>query len=159
MEKTLKINLASGRQYLKGYINVDDGSMNPKRKLDVKADIFKYNDISKNKVDEILLSHFMMYVTPKDALRLFKRWYGWLKPNSELIIETSDARSIAMMILVDDENIGQMFGYGATAGHKWSYTPEALKKLLRQAGFKITCVSRGGSHGRLFRDFTVIATK
>ncbi len=157
MEKVTKINLACGRNYLKGYLNVDDGSMNPRSKRDLTANIFEFD--RKYKVNEILLSHFMMYVTPKEAQILFKRWYRWLNDGGELIIETSDARSIAMMILVNEENIGQMFGYGATAGHKWSYTPNALKKLLKEAGFSITCCSRGGTHNKLFRDFTIIATK
>ncbi len=157
MEKVTKINLASGRNYFKGYLNVDDGSMNPKNRRDVTANIFKFLRKS-NRFDEILLSHFMMYVVPEEANILFKRWYGWLKKDGKLIIETSDARSISLMILFQGK-VGQMFGYGDTAGHRWSYTPSSVKKLLREAGFNKFSVSRGGTHGRIFRDFTITATK
>ena len=157
MEKIYKINLASGRTYLKGYLNVDNGSMNPKNRRDVTANIFNFLRKS-NRFDEIMLSHFMMYVVPEEANILFKRWYGWLKKDGKLIIETSDARSISLMILFQGK-VGQMFGYGATSGHKWSYTPSSIKKLLKESGFNKFSVSRGGTHGRIFRDFTITATK
>lgn len=153
-----KLNLASGRLYLEGYINVDDGSMNPKEKVDLKADILTLK-FRENRFEEIFLCHFVMYLVPEDALVLIKRWRSWLKDKGELIIETSDAKMIAQMILDDDRNIGQMFGYGDTKGHKWSYTPKTLRKLLKEAGFKKTVMSRGGLHNRPDRDFTIIATK
>lgn len=158
MEKVTKINLASGRMYIEGYLNVDDLSMNPKSKVDIKSDIKTFKRKGES-VDEIIVSHFMMYLLPDEAQLLINRWYEWLKKRGELIIETSDAYKIAEMILDDYENIGQMFGYGATAGHKWAYTPESLKKMLKCAGFKRIVVSRGGSHNRPDRDFTIIATK
>ena len=102
MEEVTKINLANGRKYLEGYLNVDNLSMNPNEKADEVADIFTYdNDSFKDKIEEIRLHHFMMYVLPEEAEILFKRWYDWLKEGGILIIETSHAQRIANMIMRD----------------------------------------------------------
>jgi len=158
MEKATKVNLASGRMYMKGYLNVDNLSMNPGQKVDKKADVLKVS-FKASQFNEVLVCHFLMYVTPSEARKLFKRCYKWLKPKGELIIETSDALRIAEMILSDPERVDQMFGYGATAGHKWSWTAKTLKPLLKEAGFKRVVVSKGGLHNRPDRDITLICTK
>jgi predicted SAM-dependent methyltransferase len=155
----MKVNLASGRRYLDGYTNVDNLSMNPNAKVDVVADIRKFN-LPKNSVDEIFLNHFMMYLTPSVALRLFKRWYRWLKDGGKLIIETSDSKKLAKMIIDNPLMVEQMFGYGDTAGHKWSYCEETLVSLLiDQVGFSHVEIVDGGTHERPDRDITVTCTK
>ena len=58
----MKLNLASGQMYLDGYINIDNMSMyNGSMKVDKQADIFTL-DWEDNTVDEIILSHFAMYI-------------------------------------------------------------------------------------------------
>ena len=76
-----------------------------------------------------------------------------------MIIETSDAQKIAEMIIKNPKKVEQMFGYGDTYGHKWSYSPRTLKPLLKKAGFKHIISTLGGSHNRPDRDFTLICTK
>ena len=161
MEEIIRLNLASGKQYLDGYWNVDNLSMNPNVKVDEVANILTYHDYDDNfhNIEEIRLSHFMMYVLPDEALFLFNRWWNWLKKGGKLIIETSDAQKIAKMIIKDDEMVEQMFGYGDTKGHRWSYTPKTLEDLLRIVGFRKFEILEGGSHNRPDRDFTITAWK
>jgi predicted SAM-dependent methyltransferase len=157
------INLACGKRYIPStsefqWLNIDDGSMNPNEKFDIKANIFSFN-VQKESVDEILLCHFMMYVTPEKAKKLLKKWFGWLKKGGKLIIETSDSKKLAQMILEDPTKIEQMFGYGDTAGHKWSWTTKTLTPLLYEAGFTLCEDKDGGFHNRPDRDLTIVATK
>lgn len=156
MEKIIKVNLASGRDYKEGYFNVDNLSMNPNSKVDMVADITKVN-FPENSLEEVRLIHFLMYVTPIEALELLHKWRGWLKNGGNLVIETSDAKKIAKLILEDGVNIRQMFGYGDTAGHRWSYTTESLTALLKEVGFNN--ISTGNITKKPERDFTLIATK
>ena len=59
----MKLNLASGQMYLDGYINVDNKSMyHGNMKVDKEADVFTL-EWENNTVEEIILSHFEMYIS------------------------------------------------------------------------------------------------
>lgn len=160
-----KINLACGKDYRSGYLNIDDQSMTD-GKVDLKANVFEYDTIPSS-VDEILLSHFMMYIDTFDAPILFARWYQWLKQGGVLIIETGDLKKICRNILrsTKPENINgtngvmQLFGWDNTKGHKWAWCEDTLRPLLEKVGFIIEEVKDGGSHNRSERDLTIIAKK
>lgn len=161
MEKTLKINLASGQRYLDGYLNIDDLSMNPGEYVDVEIDVFKFA-MKDESVEEIRLHHFMMYIPYNKAHFILKKWYKWLVPGGKIIIETSDALVLAKRMLDDNasqSSTSQMFGYGDTAGHKWAWSRSMLQNELSLAGFKDFIIEDGGSHNRPDRDFTITATK
>lgn len=165
MEKTTKIkyNLACGEDYRDGYINVDNGSMLG-TKFDIKEDIFEFR-INRNSADEILLSHFIMYMIPENALRLFERWYFGLKVGGKLIIETQDLKKLAKAIMENENpaiinsNVVQFYGAGKTKGHYWTWCEETLTPLLNYVGFSKIERLEGGSKNRDDRDFTLIATK
>lgn len=165
MEKTTKLNLASGKDYRDGYINIDDCSMYD-GKVDLNANVFTL-EYEENTVDEILLSHFMMYIDTLEAPVLLKKWNKWLKPNGLLIIETGDLKKLCNTILSTDNpdiingtnGVMQMFGWANTKGHKWCWCLDTLKPLLENAGFTIIKVYDGGLHNRPERDITIIATK
>lgn len=165
MEKTIKLNLASGKDYRDGYINIDNGSMYD-GKVDINADVFTL-EYEENKVNEILVSHFMMYVDTFKAPVLLEKWNKWLKPNGLLIIETGDLKKLCNTILSTDNpdiingtnGVMQMFGWANTKGHKWCWCLDTLKPLLENAGFTIIKVYDGGLHNRPGRDITIIAIK
>lgn len=161
--KKVKYNLACGLDYREGYINVDDGSMLG-TKFDIKENLFDFR-IPKNSADEIFLSHFMMYLLPEQALRLFERWYFGLKKDGQFIIETSDAKKLARIIAHSmkpseiNSAITQFYGAGATRGHTWIWSEETMVPLLKYVGFNKMKKIDGGSHKRLDRDITIVATK
>ncbi len=165
MEKTtqVKYNLACGNDYREGYINVDNGSMLG-NKFDVYSDIFEFR-INRNSADEILLSHFMMYLIPENALRLFERWYFGLKKGGCLVIETQDLKKLAKIITKSNSSaeinsqVVQFYGAGKTKGHYWTWCEDTLIPLLKYVGFKDFEIEDGGYHGRSDRDLTIIATK
>jgi hypothetical protein len=155
----MKINLASGRDYREGYLNVDNLSMRTWQ-VDIKADVFEFD--TKDKFEEILLSHFAMYIPQPQMLPLLKRWHGWLTDGGRIIIETGDVKKIAKTILESkntDEEVKNLFGWGETVGSKWSWCPETLKPLLEEAGFRDIEARDGKYHGKPERDFIITGTK
>jgi hypothetical protein len=163
----MKLNLASGHMYLDGYINIDNKSMyNGNMKIDKEADIFTL-EWENNTVDEIILSHFAMYIPYQEMGNLLKRWFGWLKKDSILLIETGNVKSIAKHILETNEpgeingpnGVMQLFGWETTAGHKWAWCPETLGTLMYEAGFNSVEVGEGYFHQNPKRDFLIIGIK
>ena len=163
----MKLNLASGQMYLEGYINIDNMSMyHGDMKVDKQADIFTL-DWEENTVEEVILSHFAMYIEFKEMQSLLKKWYGWLKKDGKIIIETGNVKTIAKNIL-DSSNpneingpngVMQLFGWETTAGHKWAWCPETLGQLMFEVGFKDIQVGEGYFHNNPKRDFLIVGIK
>lgn len=161
----IKLNLASGNVNKDGYVNIDNQSMND-GKVDMVADIFTLN-WHENTVDEILLSHFAMYIHVSIMPMLLKRWHSWLKTDGILIIETGDIKKIAKTVLETTDKdiingtngVMQLFGWSNTVGHVWAWCEDTLRPLLEEAGFEIVEVIDGGLHNRPERDFTIKAKK
>lgn len=163
----MKLNLASGQMYLEGYINIDNQSMyHGNMNVDKVADIFEL-EWEDNTVDEIILSHFAMYIGLETMPTLLNRWYGWLKKDGKLLIETGNIKSIAKFILENNNpdeinsanGVMQLFGWQTTAGHKWAWCPETLADLMNKAGFEIIEVGEGYFHNNKTRDFLIVGTK
>lgn len=163
----MKLNLACGQMYLDGYINIDNLSMyNGSMKVDQEGDVFTL-EWEDNTVDEILLSHFAMYIGLEEMPILLKRWYGWMKEGADIIIETGNVKSIAKYILENDDpdkinssnGVMQLFGWQTTAGHKWAWCPETLAQQLHLAGFKDIRYGDGYYHQNPERDFIILGTK
>jgi hypothetical protein len=159
----MKLNLASGHMYLEGYINIDNKSMyHGNMMVDKEADIFTL-EWEDNTVDEIILSHFAMYIPYQEMEILLKRWLGWLKEGGKLIIETGNVKSIAQHILSNNDpseingsnGVMQLFGWETTAGHKWAWCPETLGDLMNKAGFKDIEAYEGYFHNNPKRDFLI----
>lgn len=163
----MKLNLASGQHYIPGYINIDNKSMYyGNMRIDKEADVFTL-EWEDNTVDEIVLSHFAMYIGFKEMQVLLNRWHGWLKDEGKIIIETGNVKSIAKHILennnpdeINNSNgVMQLFGWETTEGHKWAWCPETLGDLLFKAGFKEVEVGDGHFHNNPKRDFLIVGTK
>ena len=79
----VRLNIGCGNYYLDGWVNID-------KDTNVKAD--EYYDISEglknkdNSVDEILLSHVLMYFTEKEVRSVLKECYRVLKKEGRLRI-------------------------------------------------------------------------
>ena len=163
----MKLNLASGQMYLDGYINIDNLSMyHGNMKVDKKGDVFTL-EWENNTVDEILLSHFAMYIGLEEMGELLSKWYKWLKKDGMIVIETGNVKSIAKFILENDNadlingsnGVMQLFGWQTTAGHKWAWCPETLADLMNKTGFETIEVGEGYFHNNKTRDFLIVGTK
>ncbi len=163
----MKLNLACGFMYLDGYVNVDDFSQYGGRMRADKMEDVKTLEWEDNSVDEILVSHFAMYIHVLEMPVLLKRWFGWLKDGGKLIIETGDLKLIAQNILKTNDpeiinganGVMQLYGWETTAGHKWCWCYDTLAPLLAEAGFKEFGWKYGGLHQNPERDITITAIK
>jgi len=162
-----KLNLACGEQYLKGYVNIDNKSMYyGNMVVDMEADIFTL-EWESNSVEEIILSHFAMYIDYKTMKVLLKKWFDWLIPGGRIVIETGDVKAIAKHILENDDpneingsnGVMQLFGWETTAGHKWAWCQETLAQQMAAVGFTTIEVGRGHFHNNPKRDFLIVGTK
>jgi hypothetical protein len=167
MQSGTKLNLACGQMYLDGYVNIDNKSMyHGNMKVDVVDDVFTMS-WENNSVDEIVLSHFAMYISYQEMPVLLKRWYNWLNPDGRIIIETGNIKSVAKFILENEDpneingnnGIRQLFGWETTAGHKWAWCPETLGDLMLKAGFSDIEFGEGYFHGNPQRDFLIVGKK
>lgn len=162
MEETKKINLACGNQYIEGFINIDDCSMFD-CKVDMKADI-KTLEWNKNSLEEIRLSHFVMYLRPEELQPLLRKWCSWLKPQGILDIETSDIKkvsrivaSVSMPDIVHNHGLINLFGNEQTSPHRWGWSSQTLSLELYRSGF--SSIKQSKQVKKTLRDFRLIAIK
>ncbi len=165
MEKTIKINLGSGKDYKEGYINVDNGLMFPDAKVDFVSDIQTFSTLD-NSVDEILLSHVVMYLRPEELKPLLIKWRGWLKEGGKIVIETIDLSKVMKIVLENNEldptksndyGLINIFGTTETGPHRWGYTERDLRWQLYKAGFLSNERQQGTKKPE--RDYILIAIK
>lgn len=163
----VKLNLACGKMYLPGWINIDNKSMyDGNMKVDIEADILNLQ-WEKGTVDEIFLCHFLMYVHLTKLPDLLARWYDWLKPDGFITITTGDIKKIAKYILEHNDpeelntryGVRQLYGWETTAGHKWAWCFETLEPILREVGFKNIQVIASELHYDPIRDTCLTASK
>lgn len=161
--KKVKLNLGCGNDYREGYLNIDNGLMYPDAKVYMSADITKL-EWDEDSVDEILLSHVLMYIRPDEMMILFKRWYGWLKKGGKLVVEQPNIRKIAQIIATETDPIHldyfglvNFFGKDNEPPHRWGYYPEGMAISLYKTGFS-QC-SYGEGIKKPNRDFKITATK
>jgi len=154
----VKINLGCGKDYKKGWVNVDDCSM-AICKVDVKKNILKYTH-ENDTVDYILLSHVAMYLRPEDMVHLLSKCYLWLKKGGIIEVETIDLDKVMKFALegrTDSWSLANIFGTPETGPHRWGWSVHKLKKLMQETGFK-SIVKRLGSK-KPKRDYKLIAKK
>lgn len=84
-EEKKSLNLGSGTDYKKGWINLDNGSNRGGYKIDIKADINKGLPFKKNYFDVVLCSHILEHV--HNVGKIFEELYRILKPDGKLIIK------------------------------------------------------------------------
>lgn len=159
MEKTTKkrINLGSGLDYRKGYINVDNKSI-----VDCDPDVFcdlKYYETEDNTVSEIILSHVVMYLRPEELDPLLERWYKWLIVGGTIEIETINFDQVMEYAMKNDKAYGLdcIFGTEKTKSHQWGWNITRLRDIMVKHNFTNIVVSNGDKNPQ--RDFKILAKK
>lgn len=163
----IAINLGSGRDYRKGWINIDNKQMyHGDFEVDVDVDIFDYH-WSGEKVDFILLNHVAQYITPDKMEILLKRWHSWLKDGGSLYIEAGNILKVCQNILeaktIEDLHgknaIMQLYGVDDNIWNKWAWCPASLTKLMSEVGFNHLFTGEGYFHRNRGRDFLTVGYK
>lgn len=161
------INIASGKEYRKGWINVDNKQMyHGEFEVDIEADVFDFDYVN-NTVDVILVNHFIQYVTPDKMDILLRRWYGWLKDGGSIYIEAGNILRVCEYILKSrtieelhgKNGIMQLYGIDDNIWNKWAWCPASLTQAMDKAGFRELFTGNGHFHVNPERDFITVGYK
>jgi len=156
----IKLNLASGEDVKKGYINTDIREI---QGIELVIDHEKYPLPFEDRiVSEILLKDFLEHISWRKTRWFLAECHRVLKPNGKVYIQTPDLEVIAKKIILDPnfewgeirqpEAIGfWVFGrqddptFGGWGGfHKAGFTIPTLKKTLEDAGFGVEKMENDG---------------
>lgn len=149
----LKCNLGSGKSapYHQDYLNVDiaetlrDGQIiKPDLLCDMRELEFPNETFMEVKAHDCL-DHIEYF----ECLPLIRHIYEWLKPSGILDIHLPNLRTLAGVLAVKDLHHAEIWIFGTdgcenyypTNKIRWSYSKEAMIKILGHAGFTIINVN------------------
>ncbi len=90
----MKLNIGCGKDYKKGYINIDGNkNHNPDLILDIQQENL-LNRFEQNSSDEIYAKDILEHFTHWEAVDLLEKFYSLLKTNGLLTIITPDFQTI-----------------------------------------------------------------
>ncbi len=169
----LRLHLGCGREYIKGYINLD---INENSVADLILDSRKIKKhFEPGTVDEILMLHSISYLRYWEAKDFFTTCHKLLKQDGKLILEFPDIVKCAEMIIKSENNLPEyleavraIYAFDMIEiKFNEKYTPYAfgwsawhITQRLKKAGFNTIHVLDSVTHGnRKWRDTRIEAIK
>ncbi|MDX8531110.1 methyltransferase domain-containing protein [Mesorhizobium sp. VK25A] len=161
VERRLRLNLGCGHIALPNYINVDSRDLPG---VDVVADVGAL-PFEESSVDEIFSAHLIEHF-PLETMRrqLLPYWRSRLRPGGAFKVVTPDAAAMVQATAAGTMSFDDFreVTYGAQDYdgdyHFNLFTPESLRALLHEAGFKeISVPVAGRRNGKCF-EFEIEAT-
>jgi len=151
----IKLNLASGENIKKGYINTDIREI---QGINLVIDHEKYPlPFEEGIVSEIICQDFLEHISWRKTRWFLAECHRVLKPKGKIYIQTPDLEVIAKKIILDPnfewggikqpEAIGfWVYGRQDEWGgfHKAGFTIPILKKLLEEIGFEVERIENDG---------------
>ncbi len=144
------LNLGCGDKIIPGYINIDAAVSRAGLKPDIVADIRDLKNIKTGIADEILAVHVIEHFFYWEVVSLLSGWRRILKSGGKIVLECPNLLFACQMIVNNPEKCSQsgkdgqmsMWSlYGDPSWkdplmcHKWAYTPDSLKLVMKKAGF------------------------
>lgn len=145
-QKSLKIHLGCGQDYIEGDLNIDSSFDS---KADIIRDCNKLDCFPDGCADLIESYHFFEHFQLHEARFALREWYRILKPGGLVIIELPNLEvcaqeigkhfnkngSIDMAVAAIYSWPPKVAEYGYPMLHKWGWTPKSLEAELLEAGF------------------------
>ncbi|MHB8121809.1 MAG: class I SAM-dependent methyltransferase [Desulfuromonadaceae bacterium] len=145
----MKLHLGCGGHYLQGYVNIDfplpEHSVQEKSVADLHANILDLSYPACS-IEEIRLHHVFEHFPRQVACALLVGWFSWLKTGGILHIEVPDFQKTACVMLsplisFKKKAVAERHLFGSHEAH-WAvhcegYTPDILKNMLRNFGFRV----------------------
>lgn len=150
----LKLNLGCGRDYKRGWINIDNNPNKSIKNLDINWDLSISIPFENNSVDFIFNEHFLEHLTVEEGQVFLKDCKRVLKDGGVLRISMPDLETTVKDYFnpnwkEDKKEYYKKFGLEfiktkaekininfRSWGHKWLYDKEELERRLKEAGFK-----------------------
>lgn len=150
----LKLNLGCGRDYKRGWINIDNNPSKSIKNLDINWDLSINIPFENNSVDFIFNEHFLEHLTVEEGQVFLKDCKRVLKDGGVLRISMPDLETTVKDYFnpnwkEDKKEYYKKFGLEfiktkaekininfRSWGHKWLYDKEELERRLKEAGFK-----------------------
>lgn len=147
----LKLNLGCGDKILPDHVNVDVVQSRAGFKPDVLCDLRRLRPFKDASVDEILSVHVVEHFWRWDIRDTLLEWKRVLKGGSKIVLECPNLEAACRAFLEDPikssaENMDGQRTMWAFYGdpqwrdpymvHRWGYTPESLKALLLECGYR-----------------------
>jgi hypothetical protein len=135
----MKLNLGCGKEYKKGFINIDNYDPTIADKL-MDATKLEY---SANSIEEIHANQLIEHLGFFKTIYAIAEWYRVLKPDGELLIETPNLEESFSQFIQGDIEIKKrivtwIFGLESKGmTHVFCYPTELLQTILNKTGFKI----------------------
>ena len=133
----MKLNLGCGSKKIEGFIGVDI------KNADVVADI-RHLPFPDESVDEIMAVHVVEHFYVREILKVLRNWYEVLKPGGLMVLElpcldkvlkhfaAGSPENMTLWPLYGDPNTHKD---GEPALHKWCWSTEQFRQLLKAVGF------------------------
>ena len=157
----MKLNLGSGQNYIKDYINID--LYVGQDKIDA-SDILTHHPDWEGKVDEILGMHIFEHFKRHEAIRALEQYYKLLSPTGKLILEMPNAKFVAFNYYQNPNDImsanylwGNQEGDGQV--HYWGWCPTTLSVELDRIGYEYSFMEATDYHKNEMPCFRVEASK
>lgn len=144
MKTKKRLNLGCGRDYKKGWVNVE---ANKNLKADKYFDLRKKFPLPSSSFDYILASDVLEHFTKEDANDFLDECWRVLKRNGVIEIRTHNVFQIFQNFR-DDPEVLFKFLYGDTSEeadlglHKYAYTDKSIVRTLKISDFKILKIKR-----------------
>lgn len=150
----MKLHLGCGMHYLQGYVNIDfplsEHSVQEKSVADLHANILELS-YPPCCIEEVRLHHVFEHFPRPVACALLVSWFSWLKLGGILHIEVPDFQKTARVMLsslasFNKKAVAERHLFGSHeapwAVHCEGYTPELLKKMLENFGFRVKMMKK-----------------
>lgn len=142
----IHLNLGCGAKVWPGFVNIDFPGNWSGKKPDIECDIRKL-ELPNEYADSVWSIHVVEHFYRHEILNILIEWRRVLKTGGVIVIEVPSfdmVKSVMNKITPDNKNWGQavmwrLYGNPAyndpNMVHKWCYSAQELKELLRTAGF------------------------
>lgn len=150
-KERVKLHVGCGKNYFKGWINIDNNSDHNIDNLDFNWDLRNNIPLEPETVDFIYNEHFLEHLTVGEGLKVLKDFRRILKKGAVLRIAMSDLLITVKRYFDPNwrkEPVIKKFGLEFIKtkaeriniafhawGHKWLYDDEELLRRLKEAGF------------------------
>lgn len=133
----LCVNIGSGVDYKKGYINIDKFDTSADMQCDVSKMPFNNNTIA-----QITMHEVVEHLSMDELLPALREIHRVLKPNGRLVGTCPDIIDACKHVVdnpEDDYSLATIYGNQASGGqfHKMGFTPKRLFKYFGWAGFRV----------------------